>query len=81
MCQSDVVFSTQQNYVSTLLSIRGYYLRLVYPFCFYKIYIFNLLIPKIMQALDEQQVRDIEGGVVEGGCIPPIFDGFPFPVY
>jgi hypothetical protein len=34
-----------------------------------------------IQLLDEQQLLNIDGGVAPGGCIPPIFDEFPFPVY
>ena len=34
-----------------------------------------------MQELSEQQARNVEGGIVEGGCIPPIFKKLPFPTF
>lgn len=36
---------------------------------------------KALLTLDEEQLRKVEGGVYgPDGCIPPIFDGFPFPI-
>ena len=34
-----------------------------------------------MQMLDNQELQTIEGGVAPGGCTPPIFDEFPFPIF
>ena len=34
-----------------------------------------------MQALNEQQLQNINGGVAPGGCIRPLPGDIPFPIF